>query len=244
MAVNSAKMALKYVKKSLSGNQKKVVSLRYYSRKMEENAAHWYALKVFYNKVFDMEAALGDQGYTTYLATDRRLLKGLEHSRARKKLTQLKLDGLTDNHYIEEGPVIFQRIPMVSSLLFVQADENDIKVIDNDLREGKYRVQGFIYKRKQESDGRYICASIPDKQMETFRMVTKKGSEGLDFFSCEDISHFQCGNKVRVKDGPFKGAEGYIKRIKRDRRLLISIEGIVAVATAHIDPSLLEVIPQ
>ncbi len=211
---------------------------------MEENAAHWYAIKVFYNKVFDLEAALGNQGYTTYLAVDRVLLKGQEHSQARKKITQLKLDGITDNHYIEEGPMIFQRVPMVSSLLFVQADDDDIKAIDNNLREGKYQVQGFIYKKKQEADGRYICSPIPNNQMETFRLVTLKGSEGLDFFSCEDISRFRCGNKVRVTDGPFKGAEGYIKRIKRDRRLLISIEGIVAVATAHIDPSLLEVIPQ
>ena len=42
-----------------------------------------------------------------------------------------------------------------------------------------------------------------------------------------------------VTGGPFKGAEGHIKRIKRDRRLIVTIKGVVAVATAYIHPSLL-----
>ena len=43
-----------------------------------------------------------------------------------------------------------------------------------------------------------------------------------------------------MKEGPLKGAEGYIKRIRRDRRLLVAIEGFVAVATSFIPPELLE----
>lgn len=39
---------------------------------------------------------------------------------------------------------------------------------------------------------------------------------------------------MRVTEGPFKGAEGYIKRIKGNRRLIVSIEGVVAVATTYI----------
>jgi transcription antitermination factor NusG len=43
-----------------------------------------------------------------------------------------------------------------------------------------------------------------------------------------------------VTDGPFKGAEGHIKRIKRDRRLIVSIDGVVAVATTYIHPKFLK----
>jgi transcription antitermination factor NusG len=42
---------------------------------------------------------------------------------------------------------------------------------------------------------------------------------------------------VRVTEGPLKGAEGYIRRIRKDRRLLVSIEGVVAVATSYIPMS-------
>ena len=33
---------------------------------MEENTLHWYALKVFYNKVFEMEDLLWAMGIETY----------------------------------------------------------------------------------------------------------------------------------------------------------------------------------
>ena len=48
---------------------------------------------------------------------------------------------------------------------------------------------------------------------------------------------------MRVLEGPLKGAEGYIKRIRKDRRLLVAIEGFIAVATTFIPPQFLEKVP-
>lgn len=206
---------------------------------MEESALQWYAVKVFFNKVFDMESALTAQGYATYLAVDHVLLKGEAHTQARRHIAFLKADGKTDTRYIEEGPAIFQRIPMVSSLLFVRAGEKEITALDESFKDATGGTKGFIYK-KRDSEGRFVCEAIPDCQMEAFRLITSHGSEGLEFFSADDISRFATGCKVRVTDGPFKGAVGYVKRIKRNRRLLVAIEGIVAVISAYIDPRLLE----
>jgi transcription antitermination factor NusG len=50
------------------------------------------------------------------------------------------------------------------------------------------------------------------------------------------------GDLVRVTEGPFKGAVGHIKRIKKDRRLIVSISGIAAVATSYIHPQFLETV--
>lgn len=208
---------------------------------MEESALQWYAVKVFFNKVFDMESALTAQGYATYLAVDHVLLKGEAHTQARRHIAFLKVDGKTDTRYIEEGPAIFQRVPMVSSLLFVRAGEKEITALDESFRDATRGTKGFIYK-KRNSEGRFVCEAIPDCQMEAFRLITSHGSEGLEFFSADDISRFATGCKVRVTDGPFKGAVGYVKRIKRNRRLLVAIEGIVAVVSAYIDPRLLEAI--
>lgn len=211
---------------------------------MDNPQLNWYAMKVFYNKVFEMEALLHMRGIATYLAVDKVPLKGPAHILARKRIAAAKADGLTDSRYVEEGPVIYRRVPMVSSLLFIQADADGIQSVAADLEKEIIPVKGFLYKRWDVNRSRYALEVIPDKEMETFRLVTQKGSEGLDFFSGDDISRFASGGRVRVTDGPFKGAEGYIKRIRRDRRLLVSIEGIVAVATAHIEPSLLEPIAQ
>jgi hypothetical protein len=47
-----------------------------------------------------------------------------------------------------------------------------------------------------------------------------------------------------VLEGPLKGAEGYIKRIRKDRRLLVAIEGFIAVATSFIPFQYLEKVPE
>jgi ribosomal protein L24 len=80
--------------------------------------------------------------------------------------------------------------------------------------------------------------------MESFRLLTQKGSEGLAFYSDGELVHYRSGDKVRVTEGPLKGAEGYIKRIKKDKRLLVCIEGVIAVATSYIPAKMLEPITE
>lgn len=207
---------------------------------MEETTLHWYALKVFYNKVFEIEDLLGAMGIETYLAVDKVLLKGAAHLIARRHIATLKAQGKRDTRYVEEGALIFQRTPLVSSLLFFRADEGGLRAVESAMKDVNDNAKGFIYKTADWKQ----YAIVPDRQMATFRLVTAKGSQGLEFFSSDSLTRFKEGRKVRVKEGPFKGAEGYIKRIRRDRRLLVSIEGIVAVATAYIPPELLETVPE
>lgn len=206
---------------------------------MEQKPRNWYALKVFFNKVFEMEALLETVPDTeTYLPVDRVQLKGQAHSLARKRIAEEKPEA---RKYIQEGPFIYERVPMVTSLLFVHTPEERLPEIENALlADNLLDKRGFIYK----SADRQSYAVIPEKQMSSFRLVTSKGSTGLDFFSADDITRFKQGDKVRVKEGPFQGAEGYIKRFRRERRLLVGVEGIVAVATSFIPPELLEIVPE
>ena len=63
--------------------------------------------------------------------------------------------------------------------------------------------------------------------------ITSTDTPDLEYFSDEAID-YRSGDKVRVTGGPFKGAEGYIKRIRGNRRLVVALEGIIAVATTYI----------
>lgn len=200
---------------------------------MEESKLNWYALKVFYGKVFEIEARLGDMGLETYIPVRQVQLKGEDHMRAARRLATPD-DRRRDNQFVQEGPVIFKRVPVVSSLLFVHAPKDRLPEVGSCV-DGK----GFVYKTAdRESE-----AVIPDKQMAMFRMVCSSGAEGLEFFADDDLTRYKAGDKVRVLEGPLKGAEGYIKRIRKDRRLLVSIEGFIAVATSFIPPQFLEKVP-
>ena len=73
---------------------------------MEESKQNWYALKVFFGKVFEYEARLGDMGLETYIPVRKDLLKGEEHMRALRRLATPD-DRRRDNQFVQEGPLIY-----------------------------------------------------------------------------------------------------------------------------------------
>lgn len=199
---------------------------------MADAKQYWYALKVFFNKVFEWEERLSVEGFETYLAVEKVRLKGEEHLRAARRMAQEEGRG---SRFLRDGAVIYERKPLVASLLFVKANLQDALRIDKELQ-----GSGFLYKKADRKE----LSPIPDTQMASFRLVTSSLETGLTFFSDDSFTRFKQGARVRVKDGPLKGAEGYIKRIRKDRRLLVSIEGVVAVATSYIPPRMLEIVPE
>ena len=194
----------------------------------------WYAVKVFYNKVFEIEEMMAARGVESYIPTTKAEVKGEKYLQFKRKMALHPGEPL-DPRYVFEEPQLYQRVPVIKSLMFIRCPRADIKVIRDAIGD-----LGFIYKTADWSH----YAVIPDREMEIFKLVASSGENGLTYYSSEDYTRYKTGAKVRVITGPLKGAEGYIKRIKKDRRLLVAIQGIVAVATSYIPPSDLEIIPE
>ena len=124
----------------------------------------------------------------------------------------------------------YVRKPLINSLLFICSSSEGIRKIGKEFSE-ELRIYG---------DGpTFQPTAIPDKEMEIFRIVTSAQDKGLKYLGA-DLPEYHTGQRVRVTDGVFKGAEGHIKRIFNDRRLIVTVEGIAAVATSFIHPSFLE----
>lgn len=149
---------------------------------------HWYAFKVYYNRVQPLIEDCKRSGIEFFAPTD-----------------------------------------IIKSLLFLHCEEPIMaRFVVN------HRRQAWVYYNAEGSR----AAVIPEREMEVFRFVVTAGRDGLELLG-DDRPEYHEGDRVVVTDGPFKGAEGHIKRIKRDRRLIVSIRGVVAVATTYIHPSLL-----
>ena len=58
----------------------------------------------------------------------------------------------------------------------------------------------------------------------------------------EITPQLRVGTRVRVTEGPFKGVEGFVARIKKSRRIVVELPGMLAVATTYVEPQALELI--
>ena len=120
--------------------------------------------------------------------------------------------------------------PVVSNILFIHCTRRYIDTLIECCPGALY-----FYRNPKRTEPQVI----DEKQMRSFMLVTSAPEESLIVLDEVDREFLQ-GQKVRVTGGIFEGAEGVVKRIKGDRRLIVSITGIACVATAFIHPSLLE----
>ena len=83
--------------------------------------------------------------------------------------------------------------------------------------------------------------TVPDKAMNDFITVASTLDEDIVYVT-EISAKLREGQTVTIKDGPFKGVEGKVVRIRKSRRILVELPGMLAVATTYIDPVNLEII--
>ena len=185
----------------------------------EPQPLRWFALRVFNNRIQQVKEELEALGVRTYQAL---------------RTTTLTHDGkpLTRN-----GRPVTRQIQLAPSLLFVHWDASRLK---------EFKQQHFTELMLYRKSGSQEPAPIPDREMEMFILVTTAG-DGSDPGALQLLEpapfDFKPGEKVRVIEGPFKGAEGIIRRIKKDRKLLVAVQGVVVVAISHIPAAFLERLP-
>jgi hypothetical protein len=83
--------------------------------------------------------------------------------------------------------------------------------------------------------------TVPEKAMNDFIAVSSTLDEDLIYIT-EITSKLREGQTVKVKEGSFKGIEGKVVRIRKSRRILVELPGMLAVATTYIQPEYLEII--
>lgn len=135
---------------------------------------------------------------------------------------------------IKHGRKVRELVPVVHNLLFVHACADDLKRV-------KSQVTYLQYITDTRSHEKII---VPDDQMRRFIAVAGTYNDQLLYFAPGELN-LKKGVKVRVTGGEFEGQEGIFLKVKgaRDRRVVISIQGVIAVAMVTIHPDLIEPIP-
>ena len=141
---------------------------------------------------------------------------------------------MTRKEVVKNGKTVSLSVPAISNLCFVHTTRKLLE--ERMLLMGENCYAHFIWNVHTRQP-----IVVPDKAMEDFMHICDVMSDEILYL--KDItSKLHEGQKVRVTDGPFKGIEGTVLRIKRSRRVVVDFPGLLAVATSYIDPRNLEVI--
>jgi len=131
------------------------------------------------------------------------------------------------------GVMVKHLVPSVHNLIFIHLTPSDMK---------EYKMTTALpirYIMDRRTDGNNKPIIVPTREMENFIKVAGTYEEKLIYLN-PNPGDFAQGERVRIIGGTFAGAEGVFVRIKGDRRVVVNVEGLVAVATTFVHPSMIE----
>ena len=134
---------------------------------------------------------------------------------------------------VKKGKKVRTLVPVIHNLVFVHGRPSDVQRV-------KARIPYLQYIIDSRSSQKII---VPDPDMQRFIAVAGTYNDHLLYFQPKELN-LSKGTKVRILGGDFAGQEGIFLKVKgtRDRRVIIEIQGIIAIALATIHPDLIEVI--
>ena len=176
------------------------------------NGCAWYVLRVSYSRELKVQTQLQEAGVRTFVPMVWRRCP------------------------VKPGETNMVRklVPAVNNLCFVYWTRPEVEGYIRSF--GEKSPVHFYWDRTSSSP-----LVVPSKAMEDFIKVSSSMDEDLIYIT-EITEKLREGQTVRVKDGAFKGVEGKVVRIKKSRRILVELPGMLAVATTFVDPSFLEII--
>jgi transcription antitermination factor NusG len=176
-------------------------------------AAEWFPMRVTYHRELKVKEELDSLGVENFLPMHYELVG--EGAERRKQL-----------------------VPAIHNLLFIRTDMDTL----TELKRSKQALEPLRYMTRPAADrqGMHEIIRVPDRQMENFMRVATVQDDRLVYLDPSAAYLRTPGQRVRIKDGDFKDAEGVIKRIKNNKRVVVEIQGIAAVAITFIPTIWLE----
>lgn len=137
-------------------------------------------------------------------------------------------------YVVKEGKRMRRLLPAIHNLVFVHSNRRCIDALKEQL-EPTLPIR-FIMNREHRQP-----IIIPDTQMHSFMLVAGNLEETVLYMDPTELQLVK-GQKVRITGGIFEGVVGEFVRIRHDRRVVVCIEGVMAVATTFVSPALVQAI--
>ena len=123
---------------------------------------------------------------------------------------------------------------VIPHVLFLKTTRQNILELENRGRQSpEQNIPFWIYRYPKENRIR----PIPESSIELLRLLTATDRTRCEIFRKDD---FRVDQRVRVIGGEFEGYEGYVQRVRKNRHVVVKIEGLCMVMLPFIHPDLLQ----
>ena len=184
-------------------------------RTMEEtpcnNQKQWYVLRVTYQRELIAQEKLRVLGIDSFVPVTRERFIG------------------------RNGKCEWKRKAALHNYIFVHSSREQIDEIK------RYQIPWLRYIISPNREKGRDIMTVEERQMENFIAIAGNEDERIIYLNPDEIN-LTTGDRVRVVGGPFQGAEGIFIKLqgKREKRVVVKIDGIAAVATTAVPRTLVE----
>lgn len=171
----------------------------------------WYPMRVTYGREVKVKQALDDLGIESFLPMHYELVDPGDGNKKR------------------------MLVPAIHNLIFIHDSREDITLLKTTRRE--FQPLRYITKHYAE-DSVHSILTVPDGQMQNFMRVASVQDDSVMFLDAGDYLN-KVGRRVEITEGYFAGVQGVVKRIKKNKHVVVQLEGLAAVAITYVPASCL-----
>lgn len=182
----------------------------------DKDELHWFPMRVTYSREMSVKAFLDELGVENFIP-----------------MRYESVEGRHPRHQVLK--------PAIRNLIFLHSTRHNItelKMTRREMAAVRY-IMCPLHDEKGSLVGHDIM-TIPDRQMENFIRVASVTDDRVFYIDNLDFAG-KPGQHVKVVDGDFAGVEGVIKRVKKNKCVVVQIEHVAAVAIAFIPSAFLVV---
>ena len=181
----------------------------------DENPMHWFPMRITYHREMRIKALLDEMGVENFLPMQWEMVETKNGGKKRLLL------------------------PAIHNLIFVKSTQEFLTELK--MTREEFAPMRYMMKRPLSDGEKSEIMFVPDQQMENFMRVASVQDNRVMFLENNDFIN-RIGQHVKVIDGFFSGVEGVVKRINKNKRIVVQLNGIAAVAIAFVPANQLSLI--
>ena len=183
------------------------------STQVLRNEIQWFPMRITYNRELKIKGLLDGLAIENYLPMRYDYVK-IKNGK-KKKL-----------------------VPAIRNLIFVRSSQEVLTCLKKTIAD--FEPMRYITK-KSLTTGQNEIIRVPEKQMNDFIKVTSSPNDDFIILDNDEFIN-KVGKQVEITEGYFAGIKGVIKRVKRNKHVVVQIDGVAAVAITFVPTNCLLII--